>query len=109
MYAIIEQGGKQLKVSQGDVVNIELTEVSDDAKTIELDKVMFVSDGENIQTGKPYLEGTKVVASFKDTAEESLVKGKKLFPTHFRRRKNSSTRIGHRQKYMQVTIDSIEA
>ena len=109
MYAIIEQGGKQYKVSQGDVVNIELTEVPADAKTIELDKVLFVSDGKKVQVGSPYLKGAKVVASFKVSAEDAVVKGPKLYPMHFRRRKNSSRKMGHRQKYLQVMIDTIEA
>ncbi len=108
MYAVIEQGGKQYKVSQGDVINIELTEAAPEAKNIELDKVLFVSDGQNIQIGAPYLDGAKVIGSFKVTAEDAVVKGPKLYPTHHRRRKNSSKRIGHRQKYLQVTIDSIE-
>ena len=109
MYAVIEQGGKQYKVSQGDVINIELAEVAPDAKTIELNNVLFVSDGQTVKVGAPYLDGAKVIASFKVSAEEAVVKGPKVFPTHFRRRKNSSKRIGHRQKYMQVVIDSIEA
>jgi len=109
MYAIIQQGGKQYKVSQGDVVNIELTEVAPDAKTIELDKVLFVSDGTEVKVGTPFLDGAKVMASFKTTAEDSVVKGQKLYPMQFRRRKNSSRRVGHRQKYLQVVIDSIEA
>ena len=108
MYAVIEQGGKQYKVSQGDVINIELTEVAADAKTIELDKVLFVSDGKKVQVGTPYLDGAKVVASFKVTAEDSLVAGPKLNPATFRRRKNSSKRIGHRQKHLQLIIDNIE-
>lgn len=109
MYAVIEQGGKQYKVSQGDVINIELTEAAPDAKTIELNNVLFVSDGQTVKVGAPYLDGAKVVASFKVSAEEALVKGPKVYPTHFRRRKNSAKRIGHRQKYLQVVIDSIEA
>ena len=109
MYAVVEQGSKQYKVSQGDVINIELTEVAPDAKTIELDKVLFVSDGENIKVGTPYLDGAKVTASFKTSADDSVVKGPKLYPMHFRRRKNSSRKIGHRQKYLQVVIDTIEA
>ena len=109
MYAIIEQGGKQYKVSQGDVINIELTEVAADAKTIDLDKVLFVSDGKKVQVGTPYLEGAKVVASFKVSGEDAVIRGPKLIGAHFRRRKNSSKRIGHRQKYLQVIIDSIEA
>ena len=109
MYAVIEQGGKQYKVAQGDVLNIELTEVPADAKSIELDKVLFVSDGDAVKIGTPYLDGAKVIASFKATAEDAVVKGPKLYPLHFRKRKNSSRKIGHRQKYLQVIIDSIEA
>ena len=109
MYAVVEQGSKQYKVSQGDVINIELTEVSPEAETIELDKVLFVSDGQNIKVGTPYLDGAKVTASFKTSADDSVVKGPKLYPMHFRKRKNSSRKIGHRQKYLQVVIDTIEA
>jgi large subunit ribosomal protein L21 len=109
MYAVIEQGGKQYKVTEGDCINIELAKTKPDAALIELGKVLFVNDGENVKIGTPYLEGAKVVASFKTTAQEAVVKGKKLYPMHFRRRKNTRRRIGHRQKYLQVTIDKIEA
>ena len=109
MYAVVEQGGKQYKVSQGDVVNIELTEVPADAKSIELDKVLFVNDGTEIKVGTPYIDGAKVIATFKTTPEDALIKGAKLYPTHFRRRKNSRRRMGHRQKYLQIIIDAIEA
>lgn len=110
MYAVIEQGGKQYKVCQGDTIDIELTEVPADATTIELDKVLFISDGKDIKVGSPYLDGAKVIASLSKTSpEDSVVKGPKLYPTHFRKRKNSQRRIGHRQKYLQVIIDTIEA
>ncbi len=109
MYAVIEQGGKQYKVSQGDVIRIELTEVEPDAKSIELNKVLFVADGKDIKVGTPFLDGAKVIASFKTNAEDSVVKGDKLYPMQFRKRKNSSRRIGHRQKFLQVVIDTIEA
>jgi len=109
MYAVIEQGGKQYKVASGDCIDIDLTETSADAESIELDKVLLVSDGEKTQVGTPYLDGAKVTASFKGTAEDAVVKGKKLYPMHFRRRKNSKRRVGHRQKYLQVVIDKIEA
>ncbi len=65
MYAVIEQGSKQYKVTEGDCLNIDLTDVSPDAKTIELDKVLFVSDGKKIKIGNPFLKGAKVTASFK--------------------------------------------
>jgi large subunit ribosomal protein L21 len=109
MYAVIEQGSKQYKVAEGDCLNIDLTNVSPDAETIELDKVLLVSDGKEVKVGTPFLEGAKVIASFKTTAGQAVVKGKKLYPMHFRRRKNSKKRIGHRQKYLQVVIDKIEA
>jgi len=109
MYAVIEQGSKQYKVAEGDCLNIDLTDVAPDAKTIELGKVLFVSDGEKTQVGTPYLEGARVIASFKTNAEDAVIKGKKLYPTHLRKRKNSRRRVGHRQKYLQVTIDKIEA
>lgn len=109
MYAVIEQGGKQYKVAQGDFLDIELTDVADDAETIELDKVLFISDGKDMKLGTPYIDGAKVTASFKTTAEDGIAKGPKLFPMYFRRRKNSRKRIGHRQKYLRIMIDKIEA
>jgi large subunit ribosomal protein L21 len=109
MYAVIEQGGKQYKVAEGDSIEIELTQVAPDAQTIELDKVLFVSDGEKINIGTPYIDGAKVVASFSSTAADAVVKGPKLHPTYLRRRKASKKRIGHRQKYLQITIDKIQA
>lgn len=109
MYAIIEQGSKQYKVAKGDCINIELTDVSPDAEKIELDKVLFVSDGKKVKIGNPYLKDAKVIASFKTTAQDAVVKGKKLYPMHFRRRKSSKRRIGHRQKYLQVIIDKIQS
>jgi len=108
MYAVIEQGGKQYKIAEGDRINIELTDVSPDAKTMELDKVLLVNDDKKVTVGTPYIKGAKVVVSFNNTAERSVVKGKKLYPTYLRRRKNSQKRIGHRQKYLQVVVDKIK-
>ena len=108
MYAIVEQGSKQYKVAVGDQVEIELTDVPADAKTIELDKVLFIGGEGSSRIGKPYIEGAKVVASFKSSAAEAVVKDKKLYVTTFRKRKNSQKRIGHRQKHLRITIDKIE-
>ncbi len=109
MYAVIEQGGKQYKIAEGDCINIELADVSPDAKTMELDKVLLINDDKKVKIGNPYIKGAKVVVSFNNTAEESMVKGEKLYPTHLRRRKHSRRRIGHRQKYLQVVVDKIQA
>ena len=109
MYAVIEQGGRQYKVSEGDVINIDLTEISADAETIKMDKVLCIGEGADIKIGTPYIEGASVVAKFKTNAEAAVVKGPKLYPSYFRRRKNSRTRIGHRQKYLEAVIEKIEA
>jgi large subunit ribosomal protein L21 len=109
MYAIIEQGAKQYKIAEGDCINIELTDVTPDAKKMELDKVLLINDDKNVKVGTPYVKGAKVVVSFNETAEESAVKGKKVYPTYHRRRKNSKKRVGHRQKYLQVVVDKIKA
>lgn len=109
MYAVIEQGSKQYKVAEGDLLKIDLTDAAPDAETIELNKVLLVSGDEGVKIGTPYLEGARVVASFKSTAEDAVVKDKKLYPTYRRRRKNSKRRTGHRQKYLHVVIDKIEA
>lgn len=109
MYAVIEAGSKQYKVAEGDTLNIELTDVKAGAQKIELDKVLFVGDGEKHKIGTPYIEGAKVTAKFAKNAQEAVVKASKLYPMHFRRRKNSKRRIGHRQKYLQVIIERIKA
>ena len=73
-----------------------------------MNQVLLISDGENIKVGTPYLDGAKVTGSFTDSAASAIIKGPKLYPTHFRRRKNSRRRIGHRQKYLRLTISKIE-
>ena len=108
MFAVIEKGGKQYKVSQGDTLDIELTEVAPDAAKIELDKVLLISDGNDVKIGAPYLKGAKVIASFKTSAEQAVVKGEKIQSQYIRRRKNYNKKTGHRQKFLRVTIDRIQ-
>jgi len=107
MYAVIEQGGKQYKVSEGQQILIELAKVDPQAKDLQIDKVLLVSDGKDVRIGRPYLDGARVIASFQTTAADAVVKGPKLYPTYFRRRKNSKRRIGHRQRYLQLTVTKI--
>ena len=109
MYAIIEQGGKQYKVTEGDVIHIELADIPEKAKGVDFDKVLFVSDGRETKIGRPYLSGAKVTAKFAGTPDDAVIKGPKLYPMQFRRRKNTRRRIGHRQKYLKVTIEKIKA
>ena len=109
MYAVIEQGSKQYKVAEGDSLKIDLVDIEPDAKQVELDKVLMISDGKEVKLGTPFIKGAKVIASFKTTAQDAVIKDKKLYPMQFRRRKNSKRRIGHRQKYLEVVIDKIQA
>ncbi len=101
MYAIIEDGGKQYKVEEGQSVAIEVRDVEEGA-AIEFDKVLFVRDDSSSVVGQPYVDGAKVAGTVKTTAY-----GPKVYPMQFRRRKNSRRRIGHRQRYLEVEITSI--
>ena len=104
MYAIIENGGKQYFLCQGDVVNIERCEIAEGQDTVELDQVLLVKNDEGTYVGTPILAGAKVIAKV-----NGPVKGTKLKMLKFRRRKNSRTLKGHRQGYLGVTITEIHA
>jgi len=103
MYAVIQTGGKQYRVSKGDVIRVEklLAEAGD---SIQFDKVLLVGEGEQLSLGKPYLDGSKVVATVK-----SHGRGKKVMIIKFRRRKHYMKRQGHRQSYTEVEITEIAA
>lgn len=102
MYAVIEDGGKQYKVHQGEVFSVELRELDEEQTSIEFDKVLFYRDDDSVVVGQPLVEGAKVVGKIK-----GLAPGPKLYPMYFRRRKDSQHRIGHRQKYLEVEITEI--
>lgn len=102
MYAIIEDGGKQYKVEQGETLFIELKDLEEGQETVEFDNVLYIRDEDEITVGQPLIEGAKVVGKLFGQAA-----GPKLYPMQFRRRKNSRRRIGHRQKYLEVEITEI--
>ena len=100
MYAIIETGGKQIKVEQDAVIYVEKL-AANEGDEVVFDKVLF-ADG-NI--GKPYVEGAKVTG-----VVEKQGKGKKITIVKYRPKKSSTRRKqGHRQPYTAVKIASIEA
>jgi len=103
MYAVIQTGGKQYRVSQGDIVKVEKLG-ADEGASLELDKVLMVADGEDIKIGTPYVEGGKVIATVK-----SHGRGKKVKIIKFRRRKHHMKRQGHRQWYTELEITGISA
>ena len=103
MYAVIETGGKQYRVEEGDVVFIEkLDGKADDM--VDFDKVMVVGKDDGIVVGEPTVAGAKVSAKVLKNG-----KGKKIVVFKYRSKKDSKTKKGHRQPYTQVQIQSINA
>ena len=103
MYAVIQTGGKQYRVAQGDTLRVERLGVEPGA-TIELDRVLMVADGENVIVGRPYVEGGKVTATVKTHG-----RGRKIRIVKFRRRKHHLKRQGHRQWYTELQVTGISA
>lgn len=104
MYAIIEDSGTQIKVNQGDVVEIDNREVAPGAE-INFDRVLLVSDGDGNSTlGQPYVDGASVSAKVIEKK-----KGEKIDVIKFKRRKGYRRKIGHRQQYVMVEITGINA
>ncbi len=100
MYAIIETGGKQIKVEQGQEIYIEkLMGESDEAVTF--DKVLFVG-GDDVKVGAPFVEGASVTAKIVKQG-----KGKKITVFKYKPKKNYSRKQGHRQPYTKVVIEGI--
>jgi large subunit ribosomal protein L21 len=103
MYAIIEDGGKQHKITSGDILLID-REVSDDQKNITFDRVLLIGGEGEAKVGAPALEGATVTADVIGPA-----KGPKLVLQKYKRRKGYSKKQGHRQHYTQVIITGITA
>ena len=103
MFAIIETGGKQYKVNEGDIIFVEKLEVSE-GDTVTFDRVMALSTGDNFVVGAPTVEGAKVEANVVKNG-----KGKKIYVLKYKSKKNEKKKIGHRQPYTKVQITKIEA
>ena len=103
MYAVIQTGGKQYRVSEGDTVKVEKLGVEEGA-SVDLEKVLMVANGEDIKIGTPYVDGGKVTATVK-----SHGRGKKVNIIKFKRRKHHMKRQGHRQWYTELEITGISA
>lgn len=101
MYAIVETGGKQLKVEPGKVVHVEKLAVEPGEKVV-FDKVLCVRDGESVRIGAPYVEDATVTG---EVVEH--FRGEKILIIKHKRRKNYRRRQGHRQWYTAVKIESI--
>ncbi|NLW24594.1 MAG: 50S ribosomal protein L21 [Clostridia bacterium] len=103
MYAVIETGGKQYKVQEGDTLKVELLPV-EVGSTVEIDKVLLVNKEGNVQIGSPYVNGAKVVLKVLEHG-----KGKKIIIFKYKPKKNYRRKQGHRQPFTKVVVEKIEA
>ncbi len=105
MYAIIETGGKQYRVSQGDTLLVEKLPFDEGAEVV-FDRVLLVEgeDPEEIRVGQPTVENATVIARVQKNG-----RGKKIVVFKYKSKKNYRRKQGHRQPYTQIKIEKIEA
>lgn len=103
MYAVLKTGGKQYKVSEGDVIFVEKLEADVDS-TIELTEVLAVANDDGLNVGSPLVEGAKVVC--KVLAQD---KAKKIIVFKYKAKKDYRRKQGHRQPYTKLQIEQILA
>ncbi len=103
MYAIIETGGKQYQVKEGDVVFIEKLEAAAESK-VSFDKVIAVGKDDGLTVGAPFVAGAAVEATVLKNG-----KSKKITVFTYKSKKGEKRKMGHRQPYTQVKIEAIKA
>jgi large subunit ribosomal protein L21 len=103
MYAIIETGGKQYRVQEGDTLFIEKLNV-EAGESVDFDKVLAVSNGEELTVGAPVVSGATVSATV-----EKNGKGKKVIIFKYKAKKDYRKKQGHRQPFTKVVINKINA
>jgi large subunit ribosomal protein L21 len=104
MYAIIFDGGRQFKVEEGQLLDIDYRETAETGDKVEFDRVLAIGGADGLKLGQPTVSGAKVSASV-----VGLEQGEKIYIQKFRRRKNYEVRTGHRQKYTRVKIEAIQS
>lgn len=102
MYAIIEAGGKQYRVSEGDLIDVERRS-GEVGQAIDFQEVLLIGDQETIHVGKPVLAGARVVGTIAEQGKKA-----KIIVFKFKRRKKYRKKQGHRQLFTRVRIDQIE-
>ena len=101
IYAVIETGGKQYKITPGQTIDVEHLDVAEGG-TVELDKVLLIADGDRISVGTPTVAGAKVVATSQGDG-----KGKKIIVFKYKPKVRYRKKTGHRQLYTRLVIDKI--
>ena len=102
MYAIIESGGKQYKVTKGEILNVDKLDKKI-GETMELDKVLLISDNDKVMVGNPVVKNARVVLEV-----VKLTKGKKVVVFKYKRKKGYRKTKGHRQQYTTVRVTDIK-
>ena len=103
MYAVIETGGKQYKVEKGALLRVERLE-GEVGKTISLEKVLLIGDGDKVTVGRPLVAGAKVIGEVIRQARAA-----KVLAYKYKKRKHSEKLRGHRQYYTQLRIVDVQA
>ena len=103
MYAIIETGGKQYKVQNGDTLYIEKLDAAEEA-SVTFDKVIALQGEDGLKVGAPYVDGATVTAHVLRNG-----KSKKITVFTYKPKKGSARQLGHRQPYTKVQIEAINA
>ncbi len=103
MYAVIKTGGKQYKVEEGTILQVEKLEQNEGDK-VEFNDVLMYSDGENVTLGSPLVENAVVKAEIIKQAKD-----KKVLVFKYKRRKGYRRMRGHRQHFTEIKINSIDA
>ncbi len=105
MYAIIEDSGTQIKVSQGDVIRVDMRDLPDNADSLTFDRILMVGgDEKTTKIGQPLVKGASVTADILDPDDTE-----KVNITKFKRRKTYKRNIGHRQHYIKCKVTKIKA
>lgn len=100
-YAIVEDGGKQYKAVEGGTIDVDRFP-AEPGEQVDLERVLLVSDGDDVSVGLPLIEGAKVQATVL-----AQVKGPKIIVFKYKPKKRYRLKKGHRQKYTRLQIDSI--
>lgn len=103
MYAVIKTGGKQYRVAEGDVLNVEKLNAEAGSEVV-FDKVLTVVNDADVKIGQPVVEGAKVTAKVVEQG-----KGEKILVFKYKAKSNYRKRQGHRQPFTKVEISKIEA
>ncbi len=102
MFAIIETGGKQYKVAEGDSLRVEKLATAKDKGEIVFDKVLLVANGDKVQVGSPYLDGATVTAKL-----EAEGRAKKIVVIKYKAKSRYRIKTGHRQPFTKISISKI--